>query len=118
MLIFLYEVNMRGDRVKELRERLQISQLELAERVGVSAQHIYRIESGRRDNPTAETLIRLSKEFGVSVDYLLGLVDDPHMNLQEADMTPEERNLLSAWRREDMRAILKMLSGIGKEENK
>lgn len=108
---------MRGDRVRELRERLQISQQELADRLGVSAQHIYRIESGRRDNPTADTLMRLSKEFGVSVDYLLGLVDDPHANLQETDMTPSERNLLSAWRREDMRAILKMLSGIGKDED-
>lgn len=106
---------MRGDRVKTIRELREMSQQDLADRVGIHAQQIYKIEK-ESSVPRADTLIRLAKELGVSADYILGLTDDPEGGFAEEALNPMERKLLAAWRREDTREILVMLSKIGEHE--
>lgn len=49
-----------GDRIREWREALQISQATLAERSGLSLHRIRRIEAGKA-NPTVTTLQVLAK---------------------------------------------------------
>lgn len=61
-------------RVKELREQKRVSQMTLATRIGCSQNTISKIEKGECD-PKASILIEMSKYFGVSVDYLLGVCD-------------------------------------------
>lgn len=63
-------------RIRELREKHGLSQRELAERLDMLQPQYFRYEQGQRDLPT-ELLIRLSEIYGVSVDYLLGLTDQP-----------------------------------------
>lgn len=63
-------------RIRELREACGYSQRELAERLGMLQPQYFRYEQGQRDIPT-ELLIRLSELYEVSVDYLLGLTDNP-----------------------------------------
>jgi transcriptional regulator with XRE-family HTH domain len=58
-------------RVKELREQHGLLQKELAEKLGVSRYTIVRYESGKI-NPDIENVIKLSKIFDCSIDYLLG----------------------------------------------
>lgn len=61
-------------RIKKLREQKNLSQLALGMKVGCSQNTISKIEKGECD-PKASILIEMSKVFGVSVDYILGLSD-------------------------------------------
>ena len=59
------------DIIKNLREKHGLSQDQLAERVMVTRQAVSRWETGETQ-PNTETLKRLSKEFDVSINTLLG----------------------------------------------
>ena len=63
-----------GEILKEMRKERNLSQLELANAVGVSQSAIAKWELSKTE-PTASALIALSRYFGESVDYLLGLTD-------------------------------------------
>jgi transcriptional regulator with XRE-family HTH domain len=56
-----------GTRLREERDRVQISQRELARRIGLSASMISQIESGQ-SKPSVSTLYAIVTELGVSVD--------------------------------------------------
>jgi transcriptional regulator with XRE-family HTH domain len=58
--------------LQSARERLGWSRETLAHRSGLSWAAIAQIESGRRREVRASTLLALSSALGVSVDYLLG----------------------------------------------
>ena len=59
-----------GQRVKESREKLKITQQELAQALGVTPQHISAIEQDKRALSLA-LLPKLANELGVSIDYLV-----------------------------------------------
>lgn len=61
-----------GERLKDLRKERKISQMELSKNTGLSQSAIAKWELGKSE-PSASALIKLSKFFGESVDYLLGL---------------------------------------------
>lgn len=58
------------------RGRTKISQNYLAEHLGVSLSTLKNWMSGKTDIP-AVALIKMSKLWGVSIDYLLGLTNNP-----------------------------------------
>ncbi len=66
-------------RIRDLREDRDLKQRELAQILHCSQQVYSNYELGERDIPT-EVLIRLSKFYGVSVDYILGLTQNPKPN--------------------------------------
>ncbi len=59
-----------GINIKKLREKFGFKQEELAEKLNVSNQAVSKWENGE-SAPSIETLIKLSKIFSVSVDYLV-----------------------------------------------
>jgi len=59
-----------GDRIRQLRRRLGLTERDLGELVGVTMQHISRIEKGL-SGPSLDLLVRISQELGVTSDYLL-----------------------------------------------
>lgn len=63
-------------RIRDMREDHDLTQRQLAEILGMPQQQYYRYEKGYRDFPL-DVLIRLSKLFNVSTDYLLGLTNNP-----------------------------------------
>ena len=63
-----------SERLKELRLEKNISQMQLSMATGLSQSAIARWELGKSE-PTASALVILSKYFGESTDYLLGLED-------------------------------------------
>lgn len=63
-------------RIRDLREDRDLKQKDLAAFLNCSQQVYSNYELGQRDIPT-EILISLSAYYGVSVDYLLGLTDNP-----------------------------------------
>lgn len=65
-----------GTRLREERDRVGISQRELARRIGLSASMISQIESGQ-SKPSVSTLYAIVTELGVSVDDIFrGHEDD------------------------------------------
>ena len=62
------------NRYKELRKMKQMSQNELAQRIGMSQIGYSKYETGRCGTPTT-ILIKLARIYNVSIDYLLGLTD-------------------------------------------
>lgn len=64
--------NVFKDNLKYLRTERGVGQVELAKAVGVSKGIISMWENGLRE-PQMSSLILLSKYFGVSIDYLVGL---------------------------------------------
>ena len=64
-----------GQRIAQKRKELGLSQEALGDRLGVSRQSIYKWESDSA-LPEVEKLIALSKLFGVSVGWLLGVEED------------------------------------------
>lgn len=63
------------DRLRQAREKREWSQAELASRAGFQVSAISHFEKGRR-TPSADNLQRLSDALGVSIDFLLGRVDE------------------------------------------
>ncbi len=66
------------DRFKELRLKSQLTQALLSDHLNVNDRTIRRYESGEIQ-PTAPAIIKIAKYFEVSVDYLLGLTDNPEI---------------------------------------
>ena len=63
-------------RIRDLREDHDLTQKELAKELNCSQQVYSNYELGQRDIPT-DILIKLSRFYGVSVDYILGISDNP-----------------------------------------
>lgn len=62
------------DRLIKLRKELNLTQEELAQKIGYTRTAISAWEIGRNEPSNADT-IKLAKYFGVSTDYLLGKSD-------------------------------------------
>lgn len=63
-------------RIRDLREDRDLTQKELSRALNCSQQVYSNYELGQRDIPT-DILIKLSAFYEVSVDYILGISDDP-----------------------------------------
>ena len=63
------------NRIRELRKNRGMNQEALASFIGVSQQTISKIERNT-DSLSVDILIRLSDQFNVTTDYLLGLSDE------------------------------------------
>lgn len=67
-----------GQRLKGLREVLDIPAEEVAELCETSLEHYLKIESGEAD-PSVYRLSKISKRYGIALDVLL-FGEEPHMN--------------------------------------
>lgn len=63
-----------SERIKLLREELNLTQFQLAEKLGIATSSISQYESGDRI-PSDDIKIKLAKFFDVSLDFLMGLSD-------------------------------------------
>ena len=63
-------------RIRDLREDHDLTQKEMAKHLNCSQQVYSNYELGQRDIPT-DILIKLSSFYNVSVDYILGISNDP-----------------------------------------
>nr|WP_212116888.1 helix-turn-helix transcriptional regulator [Niallia circulans] len=61
---------MIGDRLRDLRSKMKLTQEELAEKIGVSRGTYAHYEINKRQ-PDYETLKKLATFFNVSLDYLI-----------------------------------------------
>lgn len=98
-IVTLPKMNVLAHRLKEAREKLGLSQADLAERVPVhppcSQTVIARIELGQTRN--TRYLYEIAKALGVSVGWLKGETDDPTPEkISEEPIPPEYMAVLKA----------------------
>lgn len=65
---------MYGERIKELRKAMNMTQKQLAEKLGVGQKDVSRYELEQHE-PSISTILKLCEFFDVSADYLLGRTD-------------------------------------------
>lgn len=85
---------MFSQRIKHLRLKQELTQKDLSDYLNVTPKTISFYELGQR-MPPADVLIKLSHKFSVTVDYLLGLTDNPNnqTNTLINDFSKEELKL-------------------------
>ncbi len=66
-------------RIRDLREDHDLTQKEMANKLNCSQQVYSNYELGQRDIPT-DILIKLSRIYDVSVDYILDNTNNPKIN--------------------------------------
>lgn len=98
---------LRSERLREIRELRGLSQRKLAEELGMAHSMIYRYESGMSD-PTSSTLKALSDRLHVSIDYLIGVTDEPAIHGSQLALTRDEQQMLSAFRREGWAGVIRL----------
>lgn len=77
-----------GPRLKQLRQRRDITLTALAAQTGISASTLSRLEAGLR-RPTLEQLLPLARAYGVTLDELVDAppTGDPRINLRPLPTT-------------------------------
>jgi Predicted transcriptional regulators len=87
---------MFAERLKEIRNEAGMTQVQLAEALGVSKGTVAMWEIGKRE-PNYETLNALSGIFDKRIDYILGYSNDS----SSARLSEEQIEQLGAWMVED-----------------
>ncbi|MCL2620921.1 MAG: helix-turn-helix domain-containing protein [Defluviitaleaceae bacterium] len=82
---------MVGERLKKVRMKNKIMQKELAVILGVTESTISLYETDRSD-PSDKIKLEIARYFGVSLDYLIGVVDEevPYYSDDRFLMLPED----------------------------
>lgn len=73
---------MFGTRIISLRKSKDLTQTELAEKIGLSRSALSLYELEKRE-PDIDTVKKIATYFGVSIDYLLGNIDHPTPNAEK-----------------------------------
>lgn len=76
-----------GDRIRKKRELLRISQTELAEKVKISKQTLYKYEKNIITNIPSNKIEEIAKVLCVSESYLMGWEDN--LNKENSDLIPD-----------------------------
>ena len=70
-----------ADRIKQAREKSGITQVDLAVKIGVSKQTLYKYENGVITNIPSDKIEQIAELTGVSPAYLMGWVEDTPSDL-------------------------------------
>lgn len=81
--------NILGHRIKTMLETQSKSQLELCKEIDMSPTTLNSIITGDRENPRIETIVFIAKGLNTSVDYLLGITDEPSTNINLQSISKE-----------------------------
>lgn len=91
--------NILGKRMKSLRERRNLKQNQVAEKLGVSPYQLSRYESGKT-KPDPDMIASIANYYEVTTDYLLGQSENPRMTEDEEFQAFANDPSLGRWYRE------------------
>jgi transcriptional regulator with XRE-family HTH domain len=100
-----------GQRVAALRNEQDLTQVRLAELLGISQQHMASFEGGRRKIP-ANLLPRLAQLFGITVDELLGVSGKPPQKRGPASKLQMQVEQISRLPKSKQRFVIEMLDTV------
>lgn len=100
---------MLGERVKELRKTLKLTQREFANRIGMKQNSIGQIEIGR--NPSDQTIISICREFNVNESWLRTGEGEMFIEMSKEDeISSMIHNMLSGESADFKERLIKTLS--------
>lgn len=111
-----------AERLKELRKQANLTQVELAKRLGIGQSSYADWERGRK-KPTQENLVKISQVFSVSIDYLVGNSEEKSNDLDNVELlfrmnskglSKEEKE---TFKKELIEFMEERKKAFGKEEN-
>lgn len=111
-----------AERLKELRKQANLTQVELAKRLGIGQSSYADWERGRK-KPTQENLVKISQVFSVSIDYLVGNSEEKSNDLDNVELlfrmnskglSKEEKEI---FKKELIEFMEERKKAFGKEEN-
>ncbi len=79
-----------GDRIRYIRGAL--TQPEFGKKLGVGRNNVYIWETNK-NMPMAETLLRIYKEYGVNINWLLSGEGEPYINKSKRSIVVGSRHL-------------------------
>ena len=82
-----------GNRLKNLRQKHNLTQVQVAERLGISKAVVSSYEVASR-YPSYDVLVKLAVMYGVTTDYLLGL--DNRKMIDVTALTPTQISAIEA----------------------
>lgn len=74
-----------SERLKDLRKQAGLTQVDVAEKLGISQPAYASWERGAK-KPTQENLVKIAQILNVSVDYLVGNSDEENTNKELEDI--------------------------------
>lgn len=87
-----------GSRIRELRQKNNLTLDDVAQRLGVGRQAIYKYEQGTVTNIPLENLEKMALLFNVTPCYLAGWTDDPSNFSSDHPSDSSERKLIVSYR--------------------
>lgn len=72
------------ENLKKLRESLGMTQSEFGKSVGIAKTTYNNYETGVRE-PKSDFWIAVAEKYGVTIDYLMGYSQNPHLTIEEDD---------------------------------
>lgn len=117
-----------GERIKDLRLRNGMSQVELSQRIGISKQSLYKYENSIITNIPSDKIELIADALNTSPSYLMGWTDEPvpyYFNAETAQIAeaifqnPDLRLLFDASRNatpDDLRTARDVLSALKRKE--
>ena len=92
-----------GERIKRYREAAGLTQEELAVKIKISAQNIYKYEKGIIQNIPLNKIQALSDVFGITPTQLVGWGEDsPDLSpVENTSLSEDEKKLISLFRKKD-----------------
>ena len=97
-----------SSRLKELREKMKITQEELAKRLDIPRGTYAHYELGKRE-PDNSMLLKIAEYFNVSTDYLLGRTNKKNYSIQYDLAHQIETAMDSMMLSEDVKEVIKNL---------
>lgn len=115
---------MFGPRIRQLRKEHDLTLRELAERVGVNFTYLSKIETGKGDPPSEETIRRLAQVLDVDPDQLILLADKLPSDFERDLLNRREDQVAGLYRSmagktysdAEWREVLRVLKERGNEE--
>lgn len=91
------------NRIRELREESGLRQIDVATATGIDQKTLSNYET-EKTNPDSYALIRLADFFNVSIDYLVGRIDDTFSTVERQEISKKIDNI-----KQDLNNIKKFL---------
>ncbi len=104
---------MNGERLRQVRKVLKLSQHELGEKLGINASAISQMESNRI-RPSLDTMFLLNKYYGVNLHWLITGVGEMFTDSRYQHLDPEKSKLnqLQVMLNDQLNAIIKAKKNI------